>query len=635
MALLFRAALTGTGDWSSVVQTNGTVAVGSLAGWPAPHLTVEGDGVDGGTNTVYVEKDLGANQTALLVRLIVETDVDWIPTAAHSLLTLLSAADAEVASIRWHTILNNNLRFRAYLDDGSSVLVTCGRMLEGNPGIRELLLLWKAATAPGANDGYCGLAGSTEQRTGSRVAMDSDTLSVRKLRVGMMECDNALVGKLHIHSVEVYDARLTDAEEVHYAAGRGVYHQGVPGVIDVAGNAAQAIATVEIRQGAGAWTDITLAALAGTRTDATQGVADLIAAELDAATGTYDGCLVEATAPPCDLLPASQVVRHEQTTPGVSGTAYLAECPGWLAIPTVAYAGGSNTQVLQTFNAWRVKEVVAGTYRVGIPGSAIGYGAHTVRLTLADASQPTGTFTAFARGLGQRSRTRSGGIHLAAGFDDGYIQNASMHRQLFASRAVRGYFSIIVGFAGGYASPPWRVWRLLQRCGHHLSCHLWSNTTLSGYATRAAAIAAMDRGRDAMYLHGLRPSCVFVAPGGETLDFAGASLVSELTARWAEVRGSSAGTVNNMPLVANAVRNSQSVYNNSYAGADDAAKAAACIAALLAAGGGNCLHSIQFHLAGSAVATETTLALMQAILDAASANGMRVLPLDEFVATKP
>jgi peptidoglycan/xylan/chitin deacetylase (PgdA/CDA1 family) len=128
---------------------------------------------------------------------------------------------------------------------------------------------------------------------------------------------------------------------------------------------------------------------------------------------------------------------------------------------------------------------------VGLPGSAIGSGPHTVKLILSDGTEIKATFLPTPVEPYSRAQSNPPGRSLVVGYDDGNSNNPPQYRSVFAARGatVRPYFSVIAGKAGGVDSPGWSVWRGLQEAGCQIANHSYDHTSLNLYPSDAAARA--------------------------------------------------------------------------------------------------------------------------------------------------
>lgn len=367
MAKLFTAALEDTSDFTSTVTDGGTITATKITGWKTPYLTLTGDNTD----EISLTKDLGEDCTSIYARVTIRIPEDWTWINCYWIY-LLDSGDA----IKGKVFISAARAIWGYVWNGSTYSGFSAGALGAYGNFMEILIDWQQGSDHSANQGWMSVGGQTGSRTGmDRISNSDDT--IRKIKFGSLSADFP-AKSLELHGMEVWNERPRELVETAMSASDGIYREGVAGIIEIeALSSCDTVTKVEIKEGAGAYDDITVAGTDGTREDAKPVVAELVETTLfDVADGTYDGCMVFPFGPGGANNPPSQILRQLE-----SGTyAHLNDFPAWLSIDETGAASGE--YVLQPFYVRQTYEPTAGLYRVGIPGSEIGFGQHTIKLTL-------------------------------------------------------------------------------------------------------------------------------------------------------------------------------------------------------------------------------------------------------------
>jgi hypothetical protein len=609
--------------FDSVSEVGGSLTLATLAGMPGKHLAFSGDGETAAA--CYGDITLPAATSTLVMRLLVEFSSDFLLPATPSMYLAQirgSHATLPIASVyckTWPT-----LSLYQYADAGSTSNSTVGSVAVGM--FNEIWLLVNVATG---TDGVAGLVGSTGAPGVVRRGENDGRGQALSVRIGP-SAGVAFGGTMWVHEIDLWDAKPDELEDVHHAAGAADYRSGLPAVLDVEAPTGGTVTAIDVRRAGGDWQSVSLTGATSTRPDAATYEASITTADLDAATGTFDGCLVSGTAVPGIYLPDVQVVKHLQGD-GV-GTILMSSCPWWIGLQTTDYA--IEAQPAQTFAVWRVKEVSAGVYRVGLPGSVIGCGRHELRMTFADESTTTAIFDAYAIGIGEVGQYPPGGKHISVSYDDGRVNQTTQFRYIYSGRpGVRPCFNVVAGRGNSYELAPWAAWRLMRRCGCHITNHMWNNDRMNSYASDELSMAYLTAARDVLVLQGFYTPIVVWSGGVGTLP-SGANAVIAASHMFALARGSSGTYRNAVPIDRTATTNAGSIYGNSVDGTYEGTlseQIAAWLAAMAAEGDAPGWWQFQFHDAAD-TAGNSSNEFIAGCIDAAIAAGYRFERLDRMLA---
>ncbi|MBK9128182.1 MAG: hypothetical protein IPM13_10320 [Phycisphaerales bacterium] len=304
-------------DWTASASGL-TAGEHSATGFPFPTLRIVGDG-SGSGGFAWRTYTFEVGQTSLFIRLFYEIENDFTIGSQGTILQLLNASDQVVGQL-YITASSNNPHISQVRHGGSLITPYVGSTPVQRGVTKETWVAWKAASGPGANDGYWLVMGGhggiyAIQRDWLNNDGTSATEQVRKIRIGWLASSTNPKGTIHVHEVEVWDGQPTDLDQVYPTADQKFF-EDAPAIVSVNAPSGMGISSVTVGKVGYFPSSLAIIDVSAERTDATgnsDGVDDnggLHSLLFNDTPGKYDGCLIEGTYGSHAMFPPAQIVWH-------------------------------------------------------------------------------------------------------------------------------------------------------------------------------------------------------------------------------------------------------------------------------------------------------------------------------------